>query len=125
MGEADGFGSGSDGVDADDLDDAGRLPARVGTVRMQHRHACHAGPHDGASASPATTPMMRTLSPGPVPVACARRFSERCAGCGCAVAVMVEAAGPALTALGVDPAAGHMAGKEVRFGVALSSLFAW
>ena len=33
-------------------------------------------------------------------------------------------ANPALTALGVDPAAGNMEGKEVRFGIALSSLFA-
>jgi K+-transporting ATPase ATPase A chain len=31
---------------------------------------------------------------------------------------------PALTALGVDPLAGSMEGKEVRFGIALSSLFA-
>ncbi len=33
-------------------------------------------------------------------------------------------ANPALTALGVDPSGGNMEGKEVRFGVALSSLFA-
>ena len=33
-------------------------------------------------------------------------------------------ANPALTALGVDPSAGNMEGKEVRFGVALSALFA-
>ncbi|MBL8643425.1 MAG: potassium-transporting ATPase subunit KdpA [Rhodospirillaceae bacterium] len=33
-------------------------------------------------------------------------------------------ANPALTALGVDAAAGNMEGKEVRFGVAMSSLFA-
>ena len=30
---------------------------------------------------------------------------------------------PVLTALGVDPAGGNMEGKEVRFGVAMSSLF--
>ena len=30
---------------------------------------------------------------------------------------------PALTALGVDPAAGNMEGKEVRFGIAISALF--
>ncbi len=36
-----------------------------------------------------------------------------------------EAGGnPLLTALGVDPAMGNMEGKEVRFGTALSSLFA-
>jgi len=33
-------------------------------------------------------------------------------------------ANPALAALGVDPSAGNMEGKEVRFGVALSSVFA-
>ncbi len=31
---------------------------------------------------------------------------------------------PALAALGVDPSAGNMEGKEVRFGIALSALFA-
>ena len=36
-----------------------------------------------------------------------------------------ETAGnPLLTALGVDPAGGNMEGKEVRFGQALSALFA-
>ncbi|MBL8668267.1 MAG: potassium-transporting ATPase subunit A, partial [Rhodospirillales bacterium] len=44
---------------------------------------------------------------------------------GVAVCYWAEAqANPALTALGVDPAAGNMEGKEVRFGIALSSLFA-
>ena len=44
---------------------------------------------------------------------------------GVAVAYWAEAqANPALVALGVDPAAGNMEGKEVRFGVALSALFA-
>ena len=44
---------------------------------------------------------------------------------GVAVAYWAEAqANPALTALGVDPAAGNMEGKEVRFGIALSALFA-
>jgi potassium-transporting ATPase potassium-binding subunit len=33
-------------------------------------------------------------------------------------------ANPALVALGVDPSAGNMEGKEVRFGIALSALFA-
>ncbi len=31
---------------------------------------------------------------------------------------------PALTALGLDPSAGNMEGKEVRFGIAMSALFA-
>lgn len=44
---------------------------------------------------------------------------------GVAVAYWAEAqANPALAALGVDPAAGNMEGKEVRFGIALSALFA-
>jgi K+-transporting ATPase ATPase A chain len=44
---------------------------------------------------------------------------------GVAVAYWAEAqANAALTALGVDPAAGNMEGKEVRFGIALSALFA-
>jgi K+-transporting ATPase ATPase A chain len=44
---------------------------------------------------------------------------------GVAVAYGAEAGGnPALTALGVDPAAGNMEGKEVRFGIAASALFA-
>ena len=44
---------------------------------------------------------------------------------GVAVCYWAEAqANPALTALGVDPAAGNMEGKEVRFGIALSALFA-
>jgi K+-transporting ATPase ATPase A chain len=44
---------------------------------------------------------------------------------GVAVAYWAEAQpNPALAALGVDPAAGNMEGKEVRFGVALSALFA-
>ena len=44
---------------------------------------------------------------------------------GVAVCYWAEAqANPALTALGVDPAGGNMEGKEVRFGIALSSLFA-
>jgi K+-transporting ATPase ATPase A chain len=44
---------------------------------------------------------------------------------GVMVAYWAEAhANPALTALGVDPSAGNMEGKEVRFGVALSALFA-
>jgi K+-transporting ATPase ATPase A chain len=45
--------------------------------------------------------------------------------CGVALLYWAEAAGnPLLTALGVDPAAGNMEGKEVRFGVAASALFA-
>jgi potassium-transporting ATPase potassium-binding subunit len=41
------------------------------------------------------------------------------------VAYWAEAAGnPLLTDIGVDPAAGNMEGKEVRFGVATSALFA-
>ncbi len=44
---------------------------------------------------------------------------------GVLVAYWAEAAGnPLLTALGVDPSQGNMEGKEVRFGTALSSLFA-
>jgi K+-transporting ATPase ATPase A chain len=44
---------------------------------------------------------------------------------GVAVAYWAEAAGnPLLTALGVDPSAGNMEGKETRFGVAASALFA-
>lgn len=44
---------------------------------------------------------------------------------GVAVAYRAEAqANPALVALSVDPAAGNMEGKEVRFGIALSALFA-
>jgi K+-transporting ATPase ATPase A chain len=44
---------------------------------------------------------------------------------GVLVAYWAEASGnPLLTALGVDPAQGNMEGKEVRFGNALSSLFA-
>jgi len=44
---------------------------------------------------------------------------------GVAVTYWAEAqANPALVALGVDPSAGNMEGKEVRFGVALSALFA-
>ncbi|HEX2365172.1 MAG TPA: potassium-transporting ATPase subunit KdpA [Bradyrhizobium sp.] len=44
---------------------------------------------------------------------------------GVAVAYWAEAqANPALAALGVDPAGGNMEGKEVRFGVPLSALFA-
>src|SRR3954452_1714723 len=44
---------------------------------------------------------------------------------GVAVAYWSEAQGnPLLTALGVDPALGNMEGKEVRFGAALSALFA-
>ena len=44
---------------------------------------------------------------------------------GVAVAYWAEAqANPALVALGVDPSSGNMEGKEVRFGVALSALFA-
>ncbi|PWC40172.1 potassium-transporting ATPase subunit KdpA [Azospirillum sp. TSO22-1] len=44
---------------------------------------------------------------------------------GVAVAYWAEAQGnPAFAALGVDPAAGNMEGKETRFGVALSALFA-
>ncbi|MBL8668487.1 MAG: potassium-transporting ATPase subunit KdpA [Rhodospirillales bacterium] len=43
---------------------------------------------------------------------------------GVAVCYWAEAnAVPALTALGVDPAAGNMEGKEVRFGIAISALF--
>lgn len=45
--------------------------------------------------------------------------------CGVALLYWAESAGnPLLTALGVDPAAGNMEGKEVRFGVAASALFA-
>ena len=44
---------------------------------------------------------------------------------GVAVCYWAEASGnPILTALGLDPALGNMEGKEVRFGVAVSSLFA-
>jgi K+-transporting ATPase ATPase A chain len=44
---------------------------------------------------------------------------------GVAVAYWAEAqANPAIAALGVDPAGGNMEGKEVRFGVPLSALFA-
>jgi K+-transporting ATPase ATPase A chain len=44
---------------------------------------------------------------------------------GVAVAYWAEAgANPLLAQLGVDPAGGNMEGKEVRFGVALSALFA-
>ncbi|MFO1151652.1 MAG: potassium-transporting ATPase subunit KdpA [Alsobacter sp.] len=44
---------------------------------------------------------------------------------GVAIAYWAEAAGtPMLQAAGVDPAAGNMEGKEVRFGLALSALFA-
>jgi K+-transporting ATPase ATPase A chain len=44
---------------------------------------------------------------------------------GICVVYWAESAGnPLLTALGLDPAAGNMEGKEVRFGVAASALFA-
>jgi K+-transporting ATPase ATPase A chain len=44
---------------------------------------------------------------------------------GVATAYWAEAAGnPQLAALGVDPAGGNMEGKEVRFGIANSALFA-
>src|SRR5882757_4510124 len=44
---------------------------------------------------------------------------------GVAVTYWAEAAGnPLLTSLGLDPAMGNMEGKEVRFGTAVSSLFA-
>jgi K+-transporting ATPase ATPase A chain len=44
---------------------------------------------------------------------------------GVATAYWAEAqANPALAALGLDPAGGNMEGKEVRFGIALSALFA-
>jgi K+-transporting ATPase ATPase A chain len=44
---------------------------------------------------------------------------------GVAITYWAEAAGnPIHTALGLDPSAGNMEGKEVRFGLALSSLFA-
>ena len=44
---------------------------------------------------------------------------------GVAVCYWAEAAGnPALTALGLDPTGGNMEGKEVRFGIANSALFA-
>jgi K+-transporting ATPase ATPase A chain len=44
---------------------------------------------------------------------------------GVAVAYWAEAAGnPILTALGIDPADGNMEGKEVRFGIVASALFA-
>jgi K+-transporting ATPase ATPase A chain len=44
---------------------------------------------------------------------------------GVATAYWAEAAGnPLLSALGVDPAGGNMEGKEVRFGIAASALFA-
>ena len=44
---------------------------------------------------------------------------------GVTLAYWAEAHGnPALTALGVDPAGGNMEGKEVRFGIPLSALFA-
>jgi potassium-transporting ATPase potassium-binding subunit len=42
-----------------------------------------------------------------------------------ALAYWAESAGnPQITALGVDPAAGNMEGKETRFGIALSALYA-
>ncbi len=41
-----------------------------------------------------------------------------------AFAYAAEAANPLLTALGVDPSMGNMEGKEVRFGTAMSILFA-
>ena len=44
---------------------------------------------------------------------------------GVVVAYWAEAAGnPLLTALGVDPSSGNMEGKEVRFGTAMSALYA-
>jgi K+-transporting ATPase ATPase A chain len=44
---------------------------------------------------------------------------------GVAVVYWAEAAGnPLLTEIGVDPAAGNMEGKELRFGVAMSAFFA-
>ena len=44
---------------------------------------------------------------------------------GVAVAYWAEAAGnPLLTALGIDPSMGNMEGKEVRFGTAMSALYA-
>jgi len=44
---------------------------------------------------------------------------------GVAVAYWAEAAGnPLLTSLGVDPSMGNMEGKEVRFGTAMSALYA-
>jgi K+-transporting ATPase ATPase A chain len=44
---------------------------------------------------------------------------------GVVVAYWAEAAGnPLLTSLGVDPSAGNMEGKEVRFGTAMSALYA-
>ena len=44
---------------------------------------------------------------------------------GVVVCYWAEAAGnPLLTSLGLDPSAGNMEGKEVRFGIAMSSLFA-
>ena len=44
---------------------------------------------------------------------------------GVSVAYWAESGGnPLLTALGLDPSAGNMEGKEVRFGVAASALFA-
>jgi K+-transporting ATPase ATPase A chain len=44
---------------------------------------------------------------------------------GLTLAYYAESAGnPLLTALGLDPAAGNMEGKEVRFGIAASALFA-
>ncbi len=46
-------------------------------------------------------------------------------GVGVLVTYWAEAGGnPLLTELGVDPAAGNMEGKETRFGVAMSALFA-
>ncbi len=43
---------------------------------------------------------------------------------GVGVAYWAETAGnPILTALGVDPSAGNLEGKEVRFGQAMSVLF--
>jgi len=44
---------------------------------------------------------------------------------GVAVAYWAEAAGnPLLTSLGIDPSMGNMEGKEVRFGTAMSALYA-
>jgi K+-transporting ATPase ATPase A chain len=45
--------------------------------------------------------------------------------CGAGVAYWAESAGnPLLTSLGLDPSGGNMEGKEVRFGAAMSSLYA-
>ena len=54
-----------------------------------------------------------------------RRGRRSCSSPASASSIGPRAAGnPLLTALGVDPSAGNMEGKELRFGAAMSALFA-